>query len=115
MVSKFNVESLEQESIKRLYVRRLKEKIALNKITEENDIEMAWKKVKENITNSTIEAVGLRTTDTNKPKNKPWFMEEVKDLAKEKREAYIKYINNRTSIEYVKYKEIRNRTTNGIK
>lgn len=114
-VSKFNVESLKQESTKDLYARRLKEKIALNKITEEDDIETAWKRIKENITNSATEAIGLRTTDTNKPKNKPWFTQEIKDLAREKREAYIKFINNRTPVEYERYKEIRNRTTNEIK
>lgn len=71
-VSKFNVESLEQESTRELYAKRLKGKIVLNKITEEDGIEIAWKKIKENITNSATEAVGLRTTDANQPRrNKP--------------------------------------------
>jgi hypothetical protein len=40
---------------------------------------------------------------------KPWFTQEVKILAQEKREAYLKYSNAISMQEFKKYKEIRNR------
>lgn len=43
---------------------------------------------------------------------KPWFTEEIKTLAKEKKEAYLQYRRNRSQYEHNKYKEVRNRVNN---
>lgn len=71
------------------------------------------KKIKTNIINIT-EAVGIRKVNMNGSNNiKPWFTEEVKTLAKEKRETYLQYKSNRSQEqEHNRYKEIRNRANN---
>lgn len=115
-ISKFNTESLREDSTRDLYQRRLNEKISQNIITLEDSVDMAWNKIKQNIIHSAKEAIGQRKININGRKNtKPWFTEEVKDLSKEKKMAYIRYINNRSPEEYQKYKVIRNRTNDGIK
>ncbi|XP_057671223.1 uncharacterized protein LOC130902950 [Diorhabda carinulata] len=114
-VSKFNIESLKDESIKYLYQNRLREKIVQNPIKETDNVEAAWEKLKNKIKNSAKESLGKRTIDTNRTHNKPWFTLEIKELANEKKKAYIKYITNRTQEEYEVYKRVRNRTTNTIK
>lgn len=115
-ITKFNVESLKDESIKILYQRRLDGKITQNPVAEIESVEELWRKVKTNITNSANEAIRQRTINTNGSKNnKPWFTQEVKTAAKERREAYIRYTSNRTPKEYGIYKEVRNRVNNEIK
>ncbi|XP_057671207.1 craniofacial development protein 2-like [Diorhabda carinulata] len=114
-VSKFNIESLKDESIKYLYQNRLREKIVQNPLKETDNVEAAWEKLKNKIKNSAKESLGKRTIDTNRTHNKPWFTLEIKELANEKKKAYIKYIINRTQEEYEVYKRVRNRTTNTIK
>lgn len=93
----------------------LDEKISQNTITGRDDVEDTWEKIKINIKNSAKEALGEKTINTNKRNNKPWFTPEVKELAKEKNKAYIRYVNNRSVEEYQVYKKERNRTTNAIK
>ncbi|XP_044749780.1 uncharacterized protein LOC123310377 [Coccinella septempunctata] len=114
-ITKFNVESLKDESTRYLYQCRLCEKINQNPITDCDNVEAAWEKLKNNIKTSAKEAIGERTIDTNRKNNNPWFTPEIKELAKEKKNAYIKYINNRSHEDYEVYRVVRNRTTNAIK
>lgn len=115
-ISKFNIESLSNESTKILYQWRLEDQINANPIIKEDTIDEARDKIKSNIENSASEALGKRRINTNRTKNgKPWFTEEVKILAIEKRNAYIKYRNNKTQKEYNKYKEVRNKTNESIR
>lgn len=93
--SKINIESLETESTRLLYQNRLTEKINDNNIEEGNDVDQAWKKVRTNIIDSIIEAVGIRNLNESR-NNKPWFIEEIKILAGEKRETYLKCRNNKS-------------------
>lgn len=50
-----------------------------------------------------------------KKNKKEWFTDEVKTLASQKKEAYIKYKNRRTTEEYERYKATRNRVNDAIK
>lgn len=84
-VTKFNVESLRDDSTRYLYQGRLSEKIVENPITERDNVEAAWKKLKNNIKDSAKEAIGERTVDTNRKNNNPWFTPKIKELARKKR------------------------------
>ncbi|XP_055378928.1 craniofacial development protein 2-like [Condylostylus longicornis] len=115
-VEKLNIESLKTESVKNLYKNRLAEKIRLNQIQLEEDVETAWKKVKENIENAANEALGKRKINKNANKtNTPWFTAEVKELATEKRESYLKYLSMRSPEAYREYKSVRNRVNSNIR
>lgn len=114
--TKFNIESFNNESTVQLYEERLKGKVEINPIKELDNVNQAWEKIKSNLLSSATEALGTRKININGRKNdKPWFTEEVKELAKEKREAYITYRNNKTPTELDKYKVIRNRVNQAIK
>lgn len=64
-------------------------------------MELAWKKIRNNIIQSATEAVGFRTVDSNSKKNtKPWFTNEVKVLARKrkKRSSNISITEPQTNI-----------------
>ena len=62
--------------------------MASNPITEDEDIESSWNKIKTNIIESAKEALGTRKVNINGQRNnKPWFTEEVKTLSKEKKDT----------------------------
>jgi len=53
--------------------------------------------------------LGRRKVNKNADtQHKPWFTTEAKQLAKEKRKVYLKYLNNRTSKDRQRYKNVRN-------
>lgn len=115
-IEKFNIEALNNDSTKLLYKNRLEGKMASNPITEDEDIESSWNKIKTNIIESAKEALGTRKVNINGQRNnKPWFTEEVKTLSKEKKDAYIRYKNMKTTEEYEKYKMTRNKVNDAIK
>lgn len=115
-VTKYNIESFANDSTKDLYQRRLTDNINNNSIEEVNDVEQAWEKIKNNILKSAGEAISTRRININGKRNsKPWFVEEVKVLAEEKRKVYLRYRSNQTAIELEGYKAIRNRVNNRIK
>lgn len=90
-VDKFNIESLDSDSTKDLYSRRLSQKIKREFIRPEDQVEEGWNKIKTNIENAANEAIGTRKVNIHaNPTSKTWFTTEVKELAKEKRKAYIK-------------------------
>ncbi|KAH1024898.1 hypothetical protein HUJ05_009734 [Dendroctonus ponderosae] len=69
---------------------------------------MAWNELRTNLLNAAEEALERRTkTRTGKRNTKPWFKQEVKNLAAEKRKAYLQYRSN--TITYEVYKAVRNR------
>ncbi|KAJ4436358.1 hypothetical protein ANN_18990, partial [Periplaneta americana] len=93
----------------------LKEKITENEKLNEDNVETAWKKIKDNIINAATEAIGKRKVNINNRKRfmKPWFNEEVKKLVTEKRQTYVEYKNKVKTHE--EYKAIRNVVNDKIK
>jgi len=115
-IEKFNLESLQQESVKLLYQSRLTEIIVDNEIKENSNIEDSWNKIKTNIEKAAKEAIGTRKVNTNANNNKtPWFTEEAKTLTNEKRMAYLKYLSNKNDEQRQAYKQIRNEVNAKIK
>lgn len=109
-VEKLNIESIETPSTKELYKTRLENRI--NGINTENiSVEEMWRNIKSNIVSSAEEVLGKRKTrQGGKKKNKtPWFTEAVKDLAVEKKKAFLTFKQNQTPDEYSKYVVVRNR------
>ncbi|XP_045467858.1 craniofacial development protein 2-like [Harmonia axyridis] len=110
---KLNIESLSNDSTKDLYQRRLALQINNNKIREADDVESAWKKLRTNIITAAEEALGRRRTTSNgKRQTKPWFTEDVKTLAEEKRTAYLQFRSKKLTCEG--YKLVRNRVNEQI-
>lgn len=63
-----------------------------------------------------MKTIGSGQININKPyNNKEWFTEELTLLAEEKRNAYIKYQNNRTQEESNIHGKVRNRTMGSIR
>ena len=110
---KLNVESFANETTKYLFQQRLTQKIRDNKIHKDDDVETAWKKTQVNILGAAEEALGKRLVKYGGIQRKPWFCEEVKDLAEEKRKSYLQYRSK--SITYDAYKVVRNRINSAIK
>lgn len=55
---KINIESLWDTSVRKLYEKRLEEKIELLKIDEQDTINIRWEKIKKNIKDAANEALG---------------------------------------------------------
>lgn len=106
---RWNVELLEQESIRRLYVNRLGCKIQNNRIEPDDTVEEAHRKIEANINAAAEEAIGARDVNRAPKKNtKPWYMPKVKELTSTKRVAYQKYKNIGTEAAKNDYRVIRN-------
>ncbi|XP_050456668.1 craniofacial development protein 2-like [Cataglyphis hispanica] len=111
-----SLSSADDDTIKALYEWRLRQKIRENGIADEDDVEDGWKKIKSHMTMAAEEALGKRRINKNADtQHKTWFTKEAKQLAKEKRKAYLNYLNNRTSEERQKYKNIRNLAKAGMR
>ena len=86
---KFNVESLGNDSVRELYRSRLREKICINLIKNEDGIEEAWEKLKTNILQSAEEALGKRKIGGSESRNKtPWYTPEVKQVTEKKKKPF---------------------------
>lgn len=109
-ISKINIQSLQDGSTQKLYRDRLDERINNNGIREEDDIETAWEKIKTNILKSAEEALGKinRKSQQKQRRNIPWYTEEVKEITREKLQAFLKYKQSKLSQDYEEYKLIRN-------
>ena len=58
----------------------------------------------------------MRTVGANASKiSKPWFTPEIKELAQEKRKAYLKYISEPSIEQRSEYREVRNRVNARIR
>lgn len=79
-------------------------------------MEESWRKVNTQIKEAAKEALGTRRVNKNPiRKATPWFTPEVKQITKEKREAYLKYLRYCTPEEMQKYKTTRNRVNIEVK
>ncbi|XP_065174094.1 uncharacterized protein [Atheta coriaria] len=106
---KIKVEGLSDETTRNLYLNRLEQKILNNSITDEDDVDKAWDKLKTNVTQAAEEALGSKEVKPYNPfgKRTPWFTDEIKQKCKEKRLAYQQYRTERTMQSYRKYKRKR--------
>ena len=78
------MESFWNESTKEHYRRQLAEKIEVNNIQEDNNVDQSWEKVKQNIEGAALKALGTRKINMSKTCKTPWFSEEIKDKCKER-------------------------------
>lgn len=105
---------ISDESTKNLYQRRLEQRIERNKTLETDNVETSWEKIKTNIIEAAEEAIGKRKCSSSGIRsNTPWFKEEIRTLAEEKRNAYLKYRNKTTT--YEDYRQIRNKVNKEIR
>lgn len=108
---KFNVEALWDESTKSLYQQRLATKISADPISDGDDLEYCWEKLKNQINEAAKEALGTRKIKPKRgPSKTPWFRNEIKVKCEEKRRAHLDYLTLGTSESLETYKRIRNET-----
>lgn len=114
---KINVESLWNKSVRDLYQRRLKCKVENNPLEDGEDVDSSWEKLKRNINEAAVEALGTRKVkQRNKQPNKtPWFCKEVKEQCKKKKKAYLKYMSTQVTEDHQEYKRVRNTTNNLVR
>lgn len=112
---KYNIESLNTESIRKRYKSRISETITTNPIDENDSANRACQRLKTNIKEAANQAVGRRNTGARKSAYKPWYTPEVKHLASEKRTAYHLYISNPSPQTLVEYKQMRNNVNSRIR
>ncbi|KAK4871765.1 hypothetical protein RN001_015889 [Aquatica leii] len=94
---KLNVELLEDESTRNLYKVRLKNNINKTPITENNNPDEAWTKIKNNILKAAKEAVGTRKVKKALSNNKIfWYIDEVKKITERKNKAFLRYKTTKT-------------------
>lgn len=115
-VEMINTELLEDPTIRNLYQARLNEKIRTTPLKEDQNVEEMWEKIKNNLRGAAREALGTRKVSSIRKQTKtPWFTEEIRSLAKEKKDAFITYKRKPSEEEYNKYKEVRNRINEEIR
>jgi len=116
IISKFNVEAFQHESTKYLYANRLSEKLK-NIISTPNDTtDFQLEKIQECIVKAAEESLGMRRVGRNaSKKSTPWFTLEIKELAKEKRKAFLTCISDPSTEQRSEYREVRNRVNARIR
>ncbi|KAH1011026.1 hypothetical protein HUJ04_000468 [Dendroctonus ponderosae] len=108
-IEKYNTESLASESTRILFESRLTNKLEGCNMALDWDVEGHWLNIKTCIEQAAEEAIGKRKININaNNRTKPWFCQEVKQLADLKRSSYLKYMSLQT-IEQAEYVQTRNK------
>lgn len=97
---KFNLHLLQDESIRQLYQKRLDQKLNEFRFTS---LEETYQHVKECIKEAALEALGEKTS--NKGKYNWDFSEATKEVIKEKKQRYSKWLSTKTEDDYKAYRE----------
>ena len=105
-----NKELLTDDSIKYLYSSRLEGIINENPITQEDEVNNNWEKLKTNILKAGKEALGKRRVKIPPQTHRrtPWLCDRIVSLAEIKRKAFIQFKNPKTPNSYHTYKGIMN-------
>lgn len=98
---KYNLNSLEQESVRDLYRRRLDKKLETMQFTSNEE---HYHYIKTCLQEAATEALGLQIK--NHRKTPYWWDEEIEEEIKNKREKYKKTLNTRTDADKVEYKRV---------
>jgi hypothetical protein len=116
IVSKLNIESISDDSTRILYQNRLSQYLINNPVLDSDNVDQAWIKVKSAIDKAASEALEKRNININTERNtKPWFNDDVRRLAEDKKKSYLTYRSNPSNEEYAKYVTVRNRVNSEIK
>lgn len=103
------------ESTKRLYEKRLTDKLQNIDITEYG-VQTCWKEIRKYIEKAAEESMGKRKVNINSTNHtKPWFCREIKELAETKKRTYLQYKSNPSNEQHTKYIRIRNEVNSKIK
>lgn len=114
IVQKLCAEKLSDLSIRGLYRSRLRGKLE-SPPSDSSTADELWQHIKSKVLEAAEEAVGWRKVNKNRMNNRtPWFCDEVKEAAKIKKEAFLKYKSNPTPQEHEIYARIRNATNEKI-
>ena len=115
IIEKYNIESLSDSSTRILYENRLKAKLQELDPTQ-YDADSLWNRIRDCVLKAAEESIGKRNININAKNNaKPWFCQEVKDLAKQKKKSYLKYKSQPTQEHLHEYVAVRNRVNARIK
>lgn len=95
---RYNLKSLDQESVKILYQHKLNEKLI-----QENfiNVEQYYKYVEGSIYETAEEALGKY--EFSKRQKPYWWGKEIEELIKEKRRKYLNFLNTKTDHDKVMY------------
>jgi len=97
---RYNVDSLEQESVRDLYKRRLDQKLELKQF---NNNEEHYNHIKTCLHDAAREALGC--IEKEKKKQPYWWDEEIEEAIEEKRSRYHQYLTTKDINDNIKYKE----------
>ncbi|KAJ4436804.1 hypothetical protein ANN_16936 [Periplaneta americana] len=97
----FKIHLLQEESIRQLYQNRLN--LYLTKSSINNNINQEWTEIKEIIIRAATEALGTRKKNYKRRGLKIWN-EDMANLTKMKKDAYRKYLNQKTNDNLIDYK-----------
>lgn len=102
-IETFKVHLLQDDSIRDLYQQRLnlylKQKPISRNINEE------WEELKGTILQAASESLGTRNKNYNKKRLKVWN-DDIAKLVKDKKDAYLKYLNLKTDENLIEYKKL---------
>lgn len=96
---KYNLENFKEESIKYLYQQRLDQKLKENVY---DNIEQLYEHIKNALHEAAHEALGKIDT-TKKVSKKIWWNEEIEQKVKEKKDAYLKWLNTKSDDDRQEY------------
>ena len=99
-INVFKVNLLQDDSIRRLYQMRLNQYMTYSAVGR--NINNEWEEIKNIIYQTALEVLGTRKKKLNN-KSLCWN-EEIKQLIKEKKEAYLNFLSNRTDVNRTEYK-----------
>ncbi|XP_072392124.1 uncharacterized protein [Diabrotica undecimpunctata] len=104
----YNLESLQHESTRTLYQRRLNEKLV--DIIENVSVEEVYKNIIDSVQTAAKEALGLKSQRHSK---ELWWTEDIQNLIIEKKKAYARWLSTKHQVDRDKYLNLR-RTTRRV-
>lgn len=103
-LTKYKLHLLHQESVKWLYQNRLKE--YLENVNDTNDVEEFHHEIQNAISRAALEALGEDTAGKN---NYGWWNYNMEEVVREKKNAYLKWLNDRSPDNLEAYKKKKKR------
>ena len=100
---KYKIRLLNDQSTRWLYAKRID--YYLQKKEESIDVEEEWENLKQILKSAAEESLGKLRPNCKRKYLKIWD-EEMKNLIKEKKEAYNKWLNNKTMADKINYKRL---------
>ena len=112
---RLKIEELREPNNRKKYEETIGERLrCMQEFQEEDNIDEMWRKIKETIMKAAEEICGKKRVNTGKKSTK-WWNEELKQIVKEKKDSWKKFLRTGHMEDYTEYIHKRNEAKNAVR